>query len=396
ILYQDFWGKNTQLATPERSLALCAFTLSELPTGTSRKRMVTEMWESGAEWMVIIDHGTPAGFDNVARARDLLLELGRREFEARAKGPPVDQGAREPGSHVVAPCPHSHACPLHSSPHTRDVCHFTQRIQTPPFLRHTKHSHEGHEDVAYSYVVVRRGQAPNTHASQRYGSPFAHGLVGEVGREEAEKIQLDLERGKIKQKGRGKLRGRTVLEVGEDGVWDSPDRDLPDASQSSSESTPPPEKEYISEESAMQSAIGTWPRIVYPPMKRSGHVILDTCTHQGSIARITIPKSQGKQAYYDARKANWGDAFPHAPRITPQVRTRGIRKLGPFVPNDGAGERDGMKQAKGKEKSKGKSLQEAGSHGEVDSEDWINTGADKPAFEIQAKTGQEAERLPQS
>ncbi|KAG9104124.1 37S ribosomal protein S22 [Ceratobasidium sp. 370] len=368
ILYQDFWGKNTQLAVPKRSLALCAFTLSELPNGTSRKRMVAEMWESGAEWMVIIDHGTPAGFDNVARARELLLGLGRCELEARAKDPLIEQGAR--GSHVVAP--------------------------TPPFLRHTKHSQEGHEDVEYSYVVVRRGQAPNIHASQRYGSLIAHGLIGAAGREEAEKIRLDFENGKAKQKGKRKLSGRTVLEVGEDGVWDSSDPDLPDASQPSpNESAPPPEIEHISEESAMRSAIGTWPRIVYPPMKRSGHVILDTCTHQGSIARITIPKSQGKQAYYDARKASWGDAFPHAPRITPQIRTRGIRKLGPFVPNDAAEKEDEMKQAKGKENSKGKGPQEAGSHDEeTDSGDWINAEAGKLALEIQAKVERdEAKRL---
>ncbi|KAG8739333.1 37S ribosomal protein S22 [Ceratobasidium sp. 414] len=345
ILYQDFWGKNTQLAVPKRSLALCAFTLSELPNGTSCKRMVTEMWESGAEWMVVIDHGTPAGFDNVARARELLLELGRCELKARAESSPVEQGAG--GSHVVAP-------------------HNTPRIKpTPPFLRHTKHSREGHEDVAYSYVVIRRGQAPDTHASQRYGSPIAHGLIGAVGREEAKKIQFDLEHDKAKQKGPRKLKGHTVLEVGEDGVWDSSNSGLPDASQSSlNESSPPPEKEHISEESAMQSAIGTWPRIVYPPMKRSGHVILDTCTHQGSIMRMTIPKSQGKQAYYDARKASWGDVFPHAPHITPQVRTRGIRKLGPFVPNDEAGKEGEMKQAKGKEKSKGSGLPVARSYGE--------------------------------
>ena len=36
--------------------------------------------------------------------------------------------------------------------------------------------------------------------------------------------------------------------------------------------------------------------------------------------RITIPKSQGKQAFYDARKASWGDMFPHAPKNAPQER----------------------------------------------------------------------------
>jgi hypothetical protein len=58
----------------------------------------------------------------------------------------------------------------------------------------------------------------------------------------------------------------------------------------------------------------------------------------GSIARITIPRSQGKQAYYDARKANWGDAFPHPPRITPLIRTRGIRRLGPSHSTTAAGQ----------------------------------------------------------
>lgn len=31
----------------------------------------------------------------------------------------------------------------------------------------------------------------------------------------------------------------------------------------------------------------------------------------GDIERFTIPKSQGKQAYSDARKSHWGDLFPH-------------------------------------------------------------------------------------
>lgn len=30
--------------------------------------------------------------------------------------------------------------------------------------------------------------------------------------------------------------------------------------------------------------------------------------------RLTIPKSQGKQPFYDARKSSWGDIFPHPPK----------------------------------------------------------------------------------
>lgn len=40
----------------------------------------------------------------------------------------------------------------------------------------------------------------------------------------------------------------------------------------------------------------------------------------GKIMRMTIPKSQGKQAFYDARKSNWGDIFPHPPKNKPQER----------------------------------------------------------------------------
>ena len=40
----------------------------------------------------------------------------------------------------------------------------------------------------------------------------------------------------------------------------------------------------------------------------------------GKIMRLTIPRSQGKQAYYDARKSSWGDIFPHPSKNRPQER----------------------------------------------------------------------------
>lgn len=36
--------------------------------------------------------------------------------------------------------------------------------------------------------------------------------------------------------------------------------------------------------------------------------------------RLTIPKSQGKQPFYDARKSSWGDTFPHLPKNKPIER----------------------------------------------------------------------------
>jgi ribosomal protein RSM22 (predicted rRNA methylase) len=48
--------------------------------------------------------------------------------------------------------------------------------------------------------------------------------------------------------------------------------------------------------------------------------------------RLTIPKSQGKQVYYDARKSAWGDIFPHpsknkeVERYRPPVEGSAIKK----------------------------------------------------------------------
>jgi hypothetical protein len=50
--------------------------------------------------------------------------------------------------------------------------------------------------------------------------------------------------------------------------------------------------------------------------------------------RLTVAKSDTKQVYHDARKSSWGDLFPHRPRATERVRTRGIKKLNKITPAD--------------------------------------------------------------
>ena len=98
-------------------MALSAFSLSSIPTPSSRRALVKEMWESGAHTIVrgsdnvqthgqptndprqvIIDHKTPAGFECVAKARQFLLDMGAREVEDPEA---ADWDVR--GCHVVAP-----------------------------------------------------------------------------------------------------------------------------------------------------------------------------------------------------------------------------------------------------------------------------------------------------
>ena len=137
-------------------------------------------------------------------------------------------------------------------------------------MRKTKHLKVGHEDIGYSYVVIQRGNRP-THNKPE-------GLAKDI-----------------------------------------------------------PEEEPLSNGEEIRKEAYTWPRLIFPPLKRSGHVILDGCTNEGGftldllsyhytdtntgeIMRMTIPRSQGKQPYYDARKSSWGDIFPHKPKNAPQIR----------------------------------------------------------------------------
>jgi hypothetical protein len=59
----------------------------------------------------------------------------------------------------------------------------------------------------------------------------------------------------------------------------------------------------------------------------------------GKIMRLTIPKSQGKQPYYDARKSSWGDIFPHPPKNAPQERNQPKKKSESAPSGDDIGKR---------------------------------------------------------
>merc|ERR1711964_579991 len=63
------------------TMAVAAFTLGDLPSDKVRREVVRSLWDSGAEVIVVVDRGTPKGFNIVATARDQLLRLGRHKHE---------------------------------------------------------------------------------------------------------------------------------------------------------------------------------------------------------------------------------------------------------------------------------------------------------------------------
>ena len=124
-------------------------------------------------------------------------------------------------------------------------------------MRKTKHASKVYEDILYSYVIIRRGSRPT-------GSTNPATRDGAVAREEAAQLE---------RKGRMMEGGSGVVEVLEDG--DLGFRGNPPAI--ALQSAPISENDRL----AMIRESYDWPRVIYPPLKRSGHVILDSCTNQG-------------------------------------------------------------------------------------------------------------------
>ncbi len=164
-------------------------------------------------------------------------------------------------------CSHDHACPIHRSGSNRVVCGFSQRLQRPDFVRKTKHSGLGHEDTGYSYVIIRRGIRPPP--IQRKA-----GRIGSVGQRELEKeaqqaipiVELVVDE-----------HSRTASPA-DVAAATTPAKDLIEP-----ESDNPSEKLTTQDlESILRSEAYHWPRLVFPPLKKSGHIILDGCTAEGT------------------------------------------------------------------------------------------------------------------
>ena len=117
-----------------RDLVTLAYVLNELePDG--RHRLVERLWPLTADTLVIVEPGTPAGWQRILAARRQLIEGG---------------------GHVIAPCPHAKECPLQPP----DWCHFARRVARSRLHRQAKGADVPWEDEKFSYVAVSRKPAP--------------------------------------------------------------------------------------------------------------------------------------------------------------------------------------------------------------------------------------------
>ena len=116
-----------------RDLVTLAYVLNELAP-EDRPRLVERLWRLTTDTLVIVEPGTPAGWQRVLAARRQLIEGG---------------------AHVIAPCPHANECPLQPP----DWCHFARRVARSRLHRQVKSADVPWEDEKFSYVAVSRKRA---------------------------------------------------------------------------------------------------------------------------------------------------------------------------------------------------------------------------------------------
>jgi len=122
--------------TGPADLVIASYLIGEVGE-VERRALAERLWDKTRDTLVVVEPGTPAGYERIIELRTQLIAAG---------------------AHVAAPCPHDAACPL-AAP---DWCHFSQRL---PRLRahiQVKGAELPFEDEKFSYVVLTRTPVTKT------------------------------------------------------------------------------------------------------------------------------------------------------------------------------------------------------------------------------------------
>jgi len=128
----------------DADLVVASYVIGELADG-ERAALTELLWQRTRDVLLIVEPGTPDGYQRVIAARSQLIAEG---------------------AHVIAPCPHDAACPL-AAP---DWCHFAQRLPRSRAHKQLKGADAPFEDEKFSYVALSR-TAPEQRAARVLAPP---------------------------------------------------------------------------------------------------------------------------------------------------------------------------------------------------------------------------------
>lgn len=129
-------------------LVVSSYVLNEM-LPEDRMKVVRKLWDNTEKMLIIIEPGTPVGFQNIRKIRDVLIEEG---------------------AYIAAPCPHMEKCPVVGD----DWCHFTTRVQRGRIHKMLKEGDVPYEDEKYTYIAASR-ESCNT--SDIIGRVMRHPII---------------------------------------------------------------------------------------------------------------------------------------------------------------------------------------------------------------------------
>ncbi len=133
-------------------LVIAGYVMSEIAESRVGE-FVSRMWDVCRGILVIVEPGTPAGFQRVLHARQTLL-----------------QGQ----AMIAAPCPGEVQCPMTGG----DWCHFAVRLPRTRDHMRAKNAQVPYEDEKFSYVAAARDGVVLTTAAQRIIAPVVMAKAG--------------------------------------------------------------------------------------------------------------------------------------------------------------------------------------------------------------------------
>ena len=117
---------------PRADLVIASYVLAEI-SPTAQQRTVDKLFAAANDILILIEPGTPQGFERIRAARAQLIEQG---------------------ASVPAPCTHANACPMTGT----DWCHFSQRLPRSRDHMKAKGANVPYEDERYSWLAVSRAR----------------------------------------------------------------------------------------------------------------------------------------------------------------------------------------------------------------------------------------------
>uniref|UniRef100_A0A2N9HRZ9 Methyltransferase n=1 Tax=Fagus sylvatica TaxID=28930 RepID=A0A2N9HRZ9_FAGSY len=284
-------------------LVIASYVLGEIPSLKDRITIVRQLWDLTQDVLVLVEPGTPHGFNVISQMRSHILWMEKRLQSIQPSKDLVV--AQKHGAFIVAPCPHDGQCPL---ARTSKYCHFVQRLERTSSQRAYKRSKgdpplRGFEDEKFCFVAFRRGQRPSE-PWPLDGMKFET-LKEQHAKRNPEDLEIDYEDLiKLQQEAED-----IPYEEVDPATYDSDVMDTDAADQDD-------EDEEEQEETTSADLGGGWGRIIFSPVRRGRHVTMDVCrstkqdSSEGSFERVVVTQSKNPTLHHQARKSLWGDLWP--------------------------------------------------------------------------------------